>query len=174
MPTSRQNRLARGSSSVCPSDREVSTAASPVDDTAKPADLVLHASAVAIDGRGALITGPSGAGKSALALQLMALGATLVADDGVLLRRRGDALVALAPASIRGLIEARGIGLLPAQTLESAPLSLVIDLAKTEIRRLPPARTICLLGMTLPLLHKVESAHFPAAVVVYLRGVGST
>jgi len=166
--------LARGSSSVCPSEREVSTAASPVDDTAEPADLVLHASAVAIDGRAALITGSSGTGKSALALQLMAMGATLVADDGVVLRRRGDALVASAPASIRGLIEARGIGLLPAQALDAAPVSLVIDLAKIETCRLPPARTIRLLGATLPLLHKVESAHFPAAVVVYLRGARST
>ena len=35
----------------------------------------------ASDGRGLLILGPSGAGKSALALQLIALGARLVADD---------------------------------------------------------------------------------------------
>ena len=41
----------------------------------------LHASFVAINGRGVLILGPSGAGKSALALQLIAFGAKLVAGD---------------------------------------------------------------------------------------------
>ena len=41
----------------------------------------LHASCIAVHGRGVLILGPSGAGKSSLALQLMALGADLVADD---------------------------------------------------------------------------------------------
>ena len=50
---------------------------------------VLHGSCVALAAppgvlpRGVLILGPSGAGKSTLALRLMALGATLVADDRV-------------------------------------------------------------------------------------------
>ena len=50
--------------------------------TAPDADLtILHASTVAIAGRGLLILGASGAGKSALALSLIALGAMLVADE---------------------------------------------------------------------------------------------
>jgi HPr kinase/phosphorylase len=45
--------------------------------------LYLHASAVSLDGNGVLICGASGTGKSTLALQLMALGAELIADDGI-------------------------------------------------------------------------------------------
>jgi HPr kinase/phosphorylase len=132
------------------------------------ADQPLHASAVALNGRAALITGPSGSGKSALALGLIALGARLVADDGVLLRRDGDGLLARAPEAIRGLIEARGVGLLRADPLDDVPLGLVVDLGQIETERLPPWRRTMLLGLALPLLHKVESPHFAAAVRQYL------
>ena len=128
----------------------------------------LHASAVALDGRAALITGPSGSGKSALALALIAMGARLVADDGVILRRDGDRLLARAPDPIRGLIEARGLGLLHADPLDDVPLALVVDLGATETERLPPWRTAMILGLPLPLLHKVESPHFAAGVRQYL------
>ena len=66
------------------------------------ADTIVHASCVALDRRAVLLRGASGCGKSALALQLMALGATLVADDRVILRLRDGALAASCPASIRG------------------------------------------------------------------------
>ncbi len=69
---------------------------------------ILHATAVAWRGRAVLILGRSGSGKSALALQLMALGCTLVADDGVELAVQEGALVARPPEKIRGMIEARG------------------------------------------------------------------
>jgi HPr kinase/phosphorylase len=134
------------------------------------ADQPLHASAVALSGRAALITGPSGSGKSALALELMALGAELVADDGVLLSRAGDRVLARAPAQIRGLIEARGVGLLRADPADDVPVALVIDLGTTESERLPPLRTTDLHGVALPLLHKVASPHFAAAVRLYLAG----
>lgn len=135
-----------------------------------PAETILHASAVALDGRAALITGPSGSGKSGLALQFIALGARLVADDRVALRRSAaGGLVAFAPEAIRGLIEARGVGLLSADTEGEAAVALVIDLGAVETDRLPPFRTIRLLGVDVPLLHKVEGAHFPAAAMLYLR-----
>ena len=41
----------------------------------------LHASAVAIDGRGLVICGPAGAGKSSLAAALVSAGARLISDD---------------------------------------------------------------------------------------------
>ena len=88
---------------------------------APAARLNLHASAVALDPlRGVLIKGGSGAGKSTLALQLMALGAHLVADDRVDLSVETGHLVARAPASIAGRIEARGVGLLRAEALGQA------------------------------------------------------
>jgi HPr kinase/phosphorylase len=135
--------------------------------SAKP----LHASAVAFEDKAALITGPSGSGKSSLALELIALGARLVADDGVLLRLAPDGRVlARAPEAIRGLVEARGVGLLRADPVDDIALALVVDLSRTEKDRLPPERTTHLLGVALPLLHKVASPHFAAAIRLYLAG----
>ena len=92
--------------------------------------LLLHATCVAVEGRGVLICGPSGAGKSALGLQLMALGARLVADDQVALSRRDGALWAACPPTIRGMIEARGVGLLNADPVEGAEVVLAVDLGR--------------------------------------------
>lgn len=68
----------------------------------------VHASCVARDGAGVLIFGPSGSGKSLLALALIDMGFTLVADDRVVLH----GAVAEAPEAIRGHIEVRGVGVL--------------------------------------------------------------
>lgn len=129
----------------------------------------LHASCVAVDRRGLLILGPSGAGKSALALRLLALGADLVADDRTDLARRGDALIASCPVPIRGLIEARGIGLLRAPPLDSAEIALVVDLGQLETDRLPPQRRITILGCELSLVLQPQNNHFPDALMLYLR-----
>ena len=43
--------------------------------------LIMHATCVDINGSGVLIVGRSGSGKSSLAINLLALGSTLVADD---------------------------------------------------------------------------------------------
>ncbi len=132
--------------------------------------LVVHATTVAVQGLGVLIRGPSGSGKSALALQLMALGAQLVADDRTILSRRGVAVHAACPAPLIGLIEARGVGLLRAQAMAEVPLGLVIDMGTEEADRLPPERHAVVLDCRLPLLQKVASSHFPAAVLQYVSG----
>jgi len=132
----------------------------------------LHATAVAFaDTRGVMLIGASGSGKSALALQLMALGARLVADDRCLLKRDGPNLVAHAPPALSGLIEARGVGLIRVAALAEAALVLVIDMDQVEQHRLPPPRSRSWLGIALPLLHKVEGGHFPAAIVHYIGSV---
>ncbi|MHC0051859.1 HPr kinase/phosphorylase [Actibacterium sp. D379-3] len=131
---------------------------------------ILHASCVALSGRGVLILGASGTGKSALALDLMARGAALVADDRTCLTSRDGGLIASAPAPIRGMIEARGVGLLAAETCGAAPVVLAIDMNRIEDERLPPRRDTTILGCRLDLLHKVEHTHFPAAIVQYLKG----
>jgi HPr kinase/phosphorylase len=120
--------------------------------------------------RGLLILGPSGSGKSALALRLMALGAALVADDQTLLQREGDALTAFCPPPLRGLIEARFVGLLRATPREQVRLALVVDLGQHESARLPPRRTVTLQGVTLDLVLGTQSDHFPAALLCYLAG----
>jgi HPr kinase/phosphorylase len=132
--------------------------------------LNLHASCVAVNDRGLLILGPSGSGKSALALQLMAWGARLVADDRSEVFRRGDTVIAQSPASLSGLIEARGIGLLAAPPLAEIALMLVADLGREETERLPPVRKFPLLGVTLDLVFASRSSHFPAALLCYLQG----
>ena len=83
--------------------------------TPSPDQLLLHATAVAVDDQAVLIEGASGSGKSALALTLMAFGAVLVADDRVLLQIAGGNLIATPPATIAGRIEARGMGILKAR-----------------------------------------------------------
>ena len=131
---------------------------------------ILHASCVSRQNCAVLIIGPSGAGKSALALQLMALGAELVSDDRTCLRPSEGGLIATAPPTIKGLIEARGVGILTADTCDAAVVRLVVDLEQTEHDRLPPYRNYNLLGQTLPVLHNVKAAHFAAAILQYLKG----
>lgn len=127
-----------------------------------------HATCVAAHGKGVLITGRSGSGKSSLAMAMMGLGATLIADDQVNLCVVHGRIIASAPATIAGLIEARGIGLLLANTNQDAPVELVIDLDHIELDRLPPFRHTEVMGHSVPLLYGVETLHFPAAVMQYL------
>ncbi|NHF71583.1 HPr kinase/phosphorylase [Paracoccus xiamenensis] len=129
----------------------------------------IHASAVALEGRGVLILGPSGSGKSSLALQLIGLGGQLIGDDRIVLHRADDAIVASAPAALDGLIEARGIGLIRVPC-GPAPLRLVVDLGRTEPERLPPIRHTSLMDMPLPLVLGPLTAHLSPAICLLLRG----
>lgn len=132
--------------------------------------LILHASAVALKDCGLLIIGASGAGKSTLALELMALGADLVADDRVRVTRRAEGgLLLSAPDAIRDMIEARGLGLLAAPA-RPAMAAGVVDLDTTESARLPELRRRDILGESLPLLRRVESPAFASMLMLWLRG----
>lgn len=133
----------------------------------------VHASCVALPAdtgpaTGVLIVGPSGAGKSSLALELMAFGAQLVADDRTDIAATPDGLVASAPPGLPPLIEARGIGLIPVERMASCVLRLAVDLGRIESERLPPPRGMVLLGHELRLCHAVTSRSFPAAILQYL------
>ncbi|WP_424984975.1 HPr kinase/phosphorylase [Microbulbifer sp. S227A] len=130
---------------------------------------ILHASSVAVAGRGCLITGASGSGKSSLALSMIAFGAILVADDRVLINRAGDRVTASAPDTIRGLIEARGVGILTCDAADPVTVAMVVDMNETETERLPVARTIELLGHSVTLLRRVDGPHFAPALMQYLR-----
>jgi RNase adaptor protein for sRNA GlmZ degradation len=114
----------------------------------------LHATAVAHDDgkafRAVLLLGPSGAGKSDLALRLLAAGWQLVADDQVALTPSPTGLIASAPPRLCGLLEVRGVGIVPEASV-SASVALALDLSRRP-DRLPAVETLELAGHAIPLL----------------------
>lgn len=86
---------------------------------------------------GVALTGPSGVGKTGLALRLMAQGWQLVADDAALVWTSGGQLWARAPRATSGLIEARGLGLMPVACRDVCQLGLAVTLGLDEPERLP-------------------------------------
>lgn len=96
----------------------------------------IHASAVAIDGRAVLIMGPSGAGKSDLALRLIDRGAILVSDDYIMVRQSAGLVLAEPPATIAGLIEVRGLGIVSMLHVSQVPIALVVRL-ENAVERMP-------------------------------------
>lgn len=129
--------------------------------------LLMHATAVAVDGQAVLLRGPPGAGKSDLALRLIDAGARLVADDQSELSRRGDALIVRAPGTIAGLFEVRGVGVLRLDALAEAPVALVAELRATgTIERLPARRAATILGLAIPV---IEVAPFEASAAAKVR-----
>ena len=131
---------------------------------------IVHASAVAVDGRGLLITGASGSGKSSLASQLIALGASLVSDDRVVLQpgREGGVFMT-APDTTRGQIEARGIGVLNAPAAPSM-LTAIVDLDQVETERLPQPHSHIIGSEAFPVIRRVENPAFASMLLVYLKG----
>ena len=129
--------------------------------------LLVHASAVAIDGRAVLLRGASGAGKSDLALRLIDAGARLVADDQSELARQGERILVRAPATISGLIEVRGVGIVRLDPLAEAPLALIVDLVAPEaVERLPERRAEPILGLAVAL---IAVAPFEVSAVAKVR-----
>jgi HPr kinase/phosphorylase len=132
--------------------------------------MIMHASCIAHRGGGLLILGPSGAGKSTLALEMMAFGAALVADDRTLLRFEDGGIVADSPDSIRGRIEARGVGILKARAYGPVRLVLAVDLGQSEPDRLPPARELSISSGRLPLVLGAGRVHLASTLLQYLEG----
>jgi serine kinase of HPr protein (carbohydrate metabolism regulator) len=121
---------------------------------------LVHGTAIALAGRAALIRGPSGSGKSDLALRclmqpptrLLPTAVELVADDQVVIERRDHNLWVRSPPAIRGLLEVRGLGIMRIPAIESAQLSLVVDLiAADKMERMPePRRDVVVGGVRAP------------------------
>ena len=130
---------------------------------------MMHGTCVAWHGRGVLLTGPSGSGKSAVALQLMAMGADLVADDQVLIHATPDGLEAEAPAALAGMIEARGIGLIRMRHLPRARILLAVDMDLTEAARLPQPRQRNINSMWVPLIAGGNRPYLSHEVMACLR-----
>ncbi len=129
--------------------------------------ILVHGTTVALDGRAILLRGPSGSGKSDLALRLIDAGGGLVADDQSLVWRDGEALFVRAPATIAGLIEVRGVGLVKVDALPQGRLVLIADLvAPQHVERLPEPRSETIFGLAIPL---VAVAPFEASAPIKLR-----
>jgi HPr kinase/phosphorylase len=130
--------------------------------------ILVHATAIAIEGAAILLRGPPGAGKSDLALRLIdGGGARLVADDQAEMRCVGNQIMVSAPAAIAGLIEVRGLGILRVDAVEAAPLALFVDLVRSaEVERFPESRFEEVLGLAVPL---IALAPFEASAPAKLR-----
>ncbi len=138
--------------------------------------LVKHASAVVLGeapnkaGFGVLIEGAAGSGKSALALQLIALGARLVADDRTRIVRRDGWPWLIAPERLQGVVEASGIGLIRVPWCKAAPLRLIVDMDATETARLPEPVSREVLGERIRYLRRVDAPHFAGSIVALSNG----
>ena len=146
----------------------------------------LHATCVAFGRIGILIRGPSGSGKSSLALRLVdaqgygigpnKLKAKLVADDQVMVERKGLNVSASTPAALSGRLEIRGLGIVTLEHLKAVNLRLVVDLVPTySISRMPELADarVELLGVMLPRLYldaqTADAAAKLRAAVVHLK-----
>jgi len=135
---------------------------------------MVHATTVARDGRAVVIAGRSGSGKSDLALRLIDRGFMLVSDDQSLLQKSGGRLLASAPATIKGKLEVRGVGIVEMASEDSATVSLWVDVS-AEIKRLPKGETQMMLGIEIPLIAlDAFSASAPLKVELALDRLGLT
>jgi serine kinase of HPr protein (carbohydrate metabolism regulator) len=115
----------------------------------------LHASCVVLGEAGVLIRGPSGSGKSQLARRLVSAYpgfARLVGDDRVRVEAVNGRLLARPVPAIAGMLEIRGLGLMPTAFEPAAVVRLVVD-ARLELpERLPDDADgrVAIAGVTLP------------------------
>lgn len=128
---------------------------------------LVHATSIEIDGHAILIRGPSGSGKSDLALRLIDGGAMLVADDQTELSAENGRLFASSPASIAGIMEVRGLGIVRVPHRDRVPVALVIDLIDAkDVERLPEPVMTGILGVSVP---RVALAAFEASTPAKVR-----
>jgi len=106
----------------------------------------IHASAVLVGAKAALIRGQAGSGKSRLAFDLIdaaAQGALpfarLVGDDRVHVEACAGRLLVRPAATLAGLIEIRGLGIRRLAFEPVATVGLVVDLAAADAERHPAA-----------------------------------
>ena len=134
----------------------------------------IHATCVAFGDIGILLRGPSGSGKSDLALRLIHAGATLVADDRVMLSVGEGCLVASAPPALAGLLEVRGVGIVELPNASNIDIVLIAELVSADaVDRLPDAgwsayldrriRTIALAPFEHTAVAKLRIAAYDAA-----------
>ena len=112
--------------------------------------LIMHATCVDINGSGVLIVGRSGSGKSSLAINLIALGSTLVADDQCEIVKKNNKLSVLKPTSLPSSIEIRGVGLVSAPMVVETSLDWVVNMDEAETQRMPDLQFTEIDGYRIP------------------------
>lgn len=99
-----------------------------------------------------LLSGPPGVGKSDLALRLIGAGWRLVSDDYSHVFASRGRLYAVAPETIAGRIEVRGVGITPSRALGVTRVGLAVALSHDAVERLPEPETLVLDGVAAPLI----------------------
>ena len=122
--------------------------------------LLVHATTIAFGHQAVLLRGKPGSGKSSLALSLLEPGwleklpvAKLIADDQTILSLQRGKIIASAPDNLQGLLEVRGLGIIPVDSQPAAELALIVDLVPwQQIPRLPQPEdlTALVLGLYFP------------------------
>ena len=112
--------------------------------------LIMHATCVDVNGSGVLIVGRSGSGKSSLAINLLALGSTLVADDQCELVRKNNRFRISKPASLPKSIEIRGVGLVSVPMINETSLDWIVNMDELEKERMPTPRFTEIGGFRVP------------------------
>ena len=140
----------------------------------------VHASAVLVGARAALIRGPSGAGKSRLALELIEAAragrlrfARLVGDDRLHVESVGGRLLVRPAPTLAGLIELRGTGILRFDYEPCAVVGLIVDLDAADAERLPEQQTVEIEGVRLPRLAVASGAAALPAVLAAIAWSGA-
>ena len=125
-----------------------------------------HGVMLSIYDQGIFLAGKSGIGKSALALELLARGHRMVADDAPLLHRlpESNQIYALCPPVLADFLEVRALGILnvcklfgPRASTALMPVHLVIELVETfspnpDQRLQPYSERANILGVDIPYL----------------------
>ena len=103
-----------------------------------------------INGSGVLIVGSSGSGKSSLAINMLALGSKLVADDQCELVKKNNRFSVSKPASLPNSIEIRGVGLVSVPMVVETSLDWVVNMDEAEKERMPDLRFTEIDGYKIP------------------------
>jgi len=128
--------------------------------TAAP-DPTIHASAVLVGAKAALIRGPTGSGKSRLVWDLITVPsqgtlsfARLVADDRAHVENQSGRLLVRPAAALAGMIEVHGLGIRRVEFEPVATIGLIIDLAAEDAGRSPEPNSThaSIAGVELPRL----------------------
>jgi HPr kinase/phosphorylase len=98
----------------------------------------VHGVLLRVHGMGVLLTGPSAVGKSEVALELIARGHPLVADDAVEIQRpAAGVLLGLCPPLLQGYLEVRGLGVLDVRRMYGARAVRERQRVDLEVRLAP-------------------------------------